>query len=260
MPTVETAGARIFYEERGGGGPLVLVPGLGAHSGIWGPFPRMFGEKMRVVTFDPRGLGRSSAGDGELSLELMAADVKEVLDAAGMERAALLGVSMGALVVLRLALDHPEAVSKLVLVTPGVLRSRYSDWLFDTLRLLKDRLSPEEYTQTMGMLAFAPPFFERGYGMIKEVTKMLSPTRSEYDQIGRQLACLKDADISSELSRIEAQTLIIAGERDVLVSIESARKLASKLRRSRLHVIPGVGHSPFVEATEEVVKVIEEFL
>jgi len=168
MPTVETAGARIFYEERGGGGPLVLVPGLGAHSGIWGPFPRMFGEKMRVVTFDPRGLGRSSAGDGELSLELMAADVKEVLDAAGMERAALLGVSMGALVVLRLALDHPEAVSKLVLVTPGVLRSRYSDWLFDTLRLLKDRLSPEEYTQTMGMLAFAPPFFERGYGMIKE--------------------------------------------------------------------------------------------
>lgn len=260
MPTVKTGGSEIYYEELGEGDPLVMTPGLGAHSGVWGPFPQVFAEKRRVVTHDPRGLGRSTAGGEDLSLELMASDVKAVMDAAGIEKAALLGVSMGALIVLRLALDYPGAVSKLVLVTPGAIRTRYTQWLFQSLQLVRERLAPGEYVRLMGALAFAPPFFERGYGMIKEVLKMLTPTESEYEQIGRQLACLIDADISSELSRIEAPALIIAGERDALVPIEAARRLASKLRGSRLYTLPNAGHSPFVEATEEVLAVIEEFL
>ena len=260
MPTVESEGAAIFYEDRGRGEALLLVPGLGAHSRIWGPFPQQFAEKRRVVTYDPRGLGRSSAGERELSVGLMAADAKAVLDDAGIEKAALLGASMGALVVLRFALDYPDAVTRLALVTPVVMRGRHRDWIFETLRLLRERLSPGEYAQVMAALAFAPPFFERGYGMIKEVAKMLAPTESEYEQIGRQLDCLKDADISAELPRIEAPALIIAGGRDALAPIENARKLASKLRRSRLFTLPDTGHSPFVEATEETLNVLEEFL
>lgn len=260
MPTTTTDGAEIFFEVAGEGESLLLIPGLGAHSRIWGPFPQRFAEKRRVITYDPRGLGRSGAGERELSLGLMAADVKAVLDAPAIQQTALLGASMGALVALRFALDYPDAVSRLVLVTPGGLASRYGKWLYETLRLLRDRLEPDEYMQIMGALSFAPPFFERGYGMIKEVLKMLAPTDAEYEQIGRQLACLGDADISSELSQVRAPALIIAGERDMLVPIEDARKLAAKLRGSRLHTLPNVGHSPFVEATDEVVTLIDGFL
>lgn len=260
MPVVNTSGSQIFFEEAGQGEPLLLLPGLGAHSGIWGPFTKVFAERRRVIIYDPRGLGRSTTDREPLSLEVMASDAKAVIDEVSVEKTALLGASMGALVALRFALDYPDAVTKLVLVTPAGVRTRFSRWFYETLVLLTERLEPEEYVQLMGVMAFAPPFFERSYGMIKEVLKMLTPTESEYEQIGRQLACLKDADISSELSRIDAPALIIAGGRDMLVPIEQARKLASKLRGSRLHTIPDAGHSPFVEATEEVVSLIGEFL
>ena len=265
MPRIETGGAKIYNEEfvteaAGATMPLVMVPGLGAHSRIWGPFPRKFAEGRRVITFDPRGLGRSKAPDGELSLELMASDLKAVVDAAGVEKAAFLGASMGALVVLRFALDYPDAVSKLVLVTPAVMRTRYNQRLFETLLILQESVTPEDYMHAMTSFAFAPPFFERGFGMIVEVGRMLTPTKREYEQVGRQLKCLKDVDISSELSGIDIPSLIVAGERDVLAPIEGVRTLASKLRGSRLFTLPNVGHSPFVEATEEIIGVINEFL
>jgi len=260
MASVKSNGAQIFYEESGAGDALILIPGLGAHSGIWGPFPKMFAERRRVITYDPRGLGRSAGGTNKLSIGLMTSDAKAVLDAAGIQKAALLATSMGALVALRFALDYPARTSKLVLITPAVFRTRYGEWLLDTLQLFRERFSPEEFVRAFVLLAFAPPFFEKGYGMIKEVSRMLTPTPAEYEQIGRQLECLKDADFSSEISRIEAPTLIIAGQHDILAPIEGARKFASKIRRSRLVSIPDAGHSPFVEATEEVVKAIDEFL
>ncbi len=260
MPSVKSKGAQIFYEEFGTGDTVVLIPGLGAHSDIWGPFPKMFAERRRVVTYDPRGLGRSTAGRKGLSIELMASDIKAVLDAAQIQMAALLGASMGALVALRFALDYPARTSKLVLITPAVFHTHHGEWLLDVLELFRKRLSPEEFVRAFALLAFAPPFFERGYGMIKEVSRMLMPTPSEFEQIGRQLECLKDADFSSEIPGIEVPTLIIAGQRDVLAPIEGARRVASKIRRSRLVSIPDAGHSPFVEATEEVVKAINEFL
>jgi len=195
-----------------------------------------------------------------LSVELMASDVKAVLDALNIEKSVLLGASMGALVALRFAVDYPESAVKLVLVTPAAVRSRYGEWLFDVMRLLKENLSSEEYVRAMVMLAFAPPFFDKSYGMVKEVSRMLTPSDNELEQIGRQLSCLKDADIPSETGTVQTPTLIIAGERDVLAPIEGARKLASKLRRCRLMSLPGVGHSPFVEAPEEVVNAINEFL
>ena len=167
---------------------------------------------------------------------------------------------MGAVVAARLAIDHPETIQKLVLATPAVIRSRYSEWLYETLLLLHEHVSPDKYVRIMMTLAFAPSFFEKGYAMIKEVGKMLTPTDKDFRQIRIQLSCLKDVDISSELSTIKAATLIIAGERDVLAPIEGARKLASKLRGSRLFTLPEAGHSPFVESTEQVMKVLEDFL
>ncbi len=261
MPAIRRNGAEIQYTVFGKGeDTLIFVPGLGAHSRIWGPFPKMFAETRRIITYDPRGFGKSTTADEELTLELMATDVKAVLEDAGIEKTSLLGASMGALVCLRFALDYPGTVSKLVLVTPTAIRSRYGNWLLETLGLLSERLAPEEYVRTLMPLAFAPSFFEKGFGMIKEVSKMLAPNEREMEQTGRQLACMKNIDIGGEISRIEAPTLIIAGERDVLAPIEAACKLAAKLRHSRLISLPDVGHSPFVEATEAVVNAIKKFL
>lgn len=259
MLMVTTNGADISYEELGSGETLALVPGLGAHSGVWGPFPKTFAERRRVILYDPRGLGKSSAGNRPLTLELMAADLAAVLDAAGAEHASLLGASLGSLVALRFALDFPGRAAKLVLITPAPFRTRYGDWLVETLRCLIERLSPEEFNQTLMLLAFAPPFFDKSYGMVKEVSRMLTPQPHEVEQIRRQLDALDGGKMPQNLSSIDMPVLIIAGLRDVLAPVEEARRLAAKLRRAQLVTLP-TGHSPFVEATDEVLKVIREFL
>jgi pimeloyl-ACP methyl ester carboxylesterase len=260
MPKIFTRATEIYYHEIGQGPALLLVPGLGAHSKIWGPFPKRFAEGRRVIVFDPRGLGKSSAGEEPLTLDLMASDVIAVLDAAAADTAALLGASLGALVALKVALEYPERVSRLILVTPAFFRSRHGDWMLQTLRLLAERLSPQEFIQALMPLAFAPPFFEKGFGMIKEVSRMLTPTPAEMEQIKRQLDALQDEEMPEDLSMLKIPTLLIAGSRDILAPVEGARHLAAKIRGSRLITLPDAGHSPFVEATEDVVKEIRSFL
>jgi len=260
MAAASGDGAELYYEEFGQGEPLVMVPGLGAHSRIWGPFPKMLAERRRVIVYDPRGLGRSAADSRPLSLELMASDVAAVLDASGAEKADVLGASLGSLVALRFALDFGRRAGRLVLVTPAPVRTRYGDWLVQTLRLLAERVSPEEFIQALMLFSFSPPFFDKSYGMIKEVGRMLAPSHSEMEQIKRQLEMLKDVELPQDLSAIDVPVLILAGQRDVLAPIEAARRLASKLRRSELVSFPDAGHSPFVESTEKVIQEIERFL
>src|SRR6266542_6484129 len=95
MATVGVKGAELFYEVAGDGDPVLLIMGLGADARGWGLQAPVFAKTHRVITFDNRGVGRSSVPDGPYSTEQMARDALAVLDAAGVERAHVLGVSLG---------------------------------------------------------------------------------------------------------------------------------------------------------------------
>ena len=98
MPYVESSGARIYWEERGSGEPLLMIMGLGYTLEMWGRVVPQLAEHYRVIVFDNRGVGRSDVPAGPYSIAGMAADAEAVMRAAGVERAHVLGVSMGGMI------------------------------------------------------------------------------------------------------------------------------------------------------------------
>jgi 3-oxoadipate enol-lactonase len=113
--------ARIAWERRGAGAPVVLVHGLGYARWGWEPVADLLAERFEIVLLDNRGIGQSEAPPGPYTVAEMAGDVLAVMDDAGLERAHVVGTSLGGMIAQELALAHPERVDKLVLVctTPG---------------------------------------------------------------------------------------------------------------------------------------------
>ena len=117
MPTVEVNGARLWYDEAGSGPALLLLHGGLGDSGLWEPVVPLLAEQFRVVRTDLRFFGRSTGPAAEWSWH---DDVTGVLDELGIERAALVGLSLGGRLAIEIALDHPERISALALFAPGL--------------------------------------------------------------------------------------------------------------------------------------------
>ena len=115
MSTAQINGIDIYYEEHGHGDPLLLIMGLAADSVAWMFQLPDFSEHYRTIVFDNRGVGRSSKPAGLYTIAQMAADAAGLLDHLKIERALVVGVSMGGMIAQELALRHPKKVRGLVL-------------------------------------------------------------------------------------------------------------------------------------------------
>src|SRR5829696_2519349 len=142
---------RIAYEVRGHGRPLVLVQGVGIGRWGWEPVADRLARRFRVITIDNRGVGASDSPPGPFTTAAMAGDVLAVLDHAGIQRASVLGTSLGGMVAQELALAHPDRVDRLVLVAtlPGGPRSRPmplgTTYLFAAAPFLTSKLRLQQF-------------------------------------------------------------------------------------------------------------------
>src|SRR3954471_19615926 len=120
---------RLYWESTGEGEPVLLVMGLGLSGGAWWRTVDTLSRDFRVITFDHRGVGRSRGLTPAYTTEALADDALAVLDAVGIERANVYGLSLGGMVAQQLALRHPRRVSSLVLgaTTPGGRRAQLAD-------------------------------------------------------------------------------------------------------------------------------------
>ena len=114
MPFVENQGAKIYWDEQGHGAPVLLIMGLGYTSVMWHR-TRPALARYRTVAFDNRGVGRSDVPPGPYSIATMASDAAAVLDAAGITRAHVFGVSMGGMIAQEFALQYPARTRSLIL-------------------------------------------------------------------------------------------------------------------------------------------------
>src|SRR6202050_4613981 len=121
MPFVENRGAKIYWDEQGSGAPLLLINGLSYPSYMWHRARPPLAQSFRTIAFDNRGIGQSDVPPGVYPIPLMASDAAAVLDAAGVQRAHIFGVSMGGIIAQEFALQHPERVLSLILgcTAPG---------------------------------------------------------------------------------------------------------------------------------------------
>jgi pimeloyl-ACP methyl ester carboxylesterase len=264
---------RIEYSVEGSGDEtILLVMGLGARSADWGrDFPERLSERYRVVRFDNRGTGGSAVGDSPGSsdkpaeawtLEDMAEDAVAVLDAVGVERAHVLGISMGGMISQLVALGHPERVNRLVLLStnfggPGIVRPNAE--LISLLYSPPRGTSPEEIVRLALQMITAPGFAEANQELIDELVEYarLQPTPKMV--FATQLQAILSSDRSERVRDIRAPTLVIHGDMDPLIPYENGVRLAERIPGARLETLRGVGHVPSFEAPAELAKLVLDF-
>ncbi len=244
MPTVHANGIDIHYRQEGEGADLVLIMGLGAHSGAWLPNAPAFARHFRVTTFDNRGAGRSSAPDEPYSLGGMADDTAAFMAALGIDRAHVLGASMGGMVAQELAINHPGRVDRLVLACSRARTSELRRKVSVAQRALWEAGVPREsisaIQQPWGMTGAILQDEEKAAGLLALGAKDPYPIATH--AYLRQLDATMAHDALDRLGRITAPTLVLVGAEDILTPPAESIELASKIPGAQLRILPRGGH------------------
>ena len=249
----------IAFELLGDGPPLLLVQGLGYGGRGWGPARELLAHDFLVVSFDPRGFGASDVPAGPYTTPQLAADAAAVLDAAGVERAHVVGASLGGMVAQELALARPELVDRLVLVctTPGGADAFPMPQPTVQLMLEAPSLEPEVALRRFVENALAGDAPSELVERI--VAHRLAHPPDQEGWLGQASAGVTH-DARARLAAIEAPTLVVHGTEDRVVDSRNADLLAVAIPGARVDRFAGCGHLLFWERPERFAAVLREFL
>ena len=249
----------IASEACGDGPPLLLIMGLGYARWCWDPIVEPLARSHRVITFDNRGIGESDKPPGPYTAAQMAADAVAVLDGHGVERADVIGTSLGGMIAQELALAHPERIDRLVLActTPGGDRAapfpaRFIELMAEApaqetrvalRRFVENALAPG------APIALVDQLYER---------RLADPP----DPAGwqAQAAAGTTYDGYDRVAAIRAPTLVVHGTEDNVVAAANAEILGRLIPNARVELLEGCGHLFFWEQPERFVELVEEFL
>lgn len=251
MPEIRASdGVRIAYHlwGRRHGTPVLLVQGLGVDSRGWALQRGAFGRRHRCIAIDNRGTGFSDAPPGPYNLGDMATDAVDVLDAEGIERAHVVGASMGGVIAQFVGVLHPDRVRSLTLACTAC---RHHEWRRELLQEWADVVSE----RGMGALTedamrwLIGPRLQRRFGVwLNVLARVLMQTRAE--PFVAQVQAILDAsdEMRHELRSITAPTLVITGSQDTLTPLGDAEELAELIPTAQLFVVRGVAHGLMAEA------------
>lgn len=253
-------GTVIYYETWGRGEPLLLLSGLATDLRIWACQRLVFGRRFRCIAIDNRGSGRSGKPEGPYTLEQMAADAIAVLDAEGVDRAHVIGHSMGSFIAQVLTVLHPDRVRTLTLAGAAC---RHEPWRLELLARW------QQIARTQGVHAWARRAFPYLLGPRTAWTfglfiNLLWPI------ILQQPAHAFDGQIEALLSAPECErrrlrgiavpTLIVAGARDTLTTPVDAAEIAELIPDARVVTLRGAGHGMMLEAAPDFNAAVLDFL
>jgi pimeloyl-ACP methyl ester carboxylesterase len=254
MPVVQANGIEMYYEVQGEGEPLVLIPYLAADQACYAFQVAEYAKHFSCYTVDLRGAGLSDKPDGEYTTELLAADISAFMKAAGIERAHVAGLSLGAAVGMWLAARHPARVRSLSLhsawdVTDPFLRTAVKSW-----RIMARGLDSVTEMVIAGIFpwCFTPELYAARPEYVDSLAEFVrSRPMPPVDAFIRQSGAVLTHDASAVLGAIQAPTLITFGEHDVVTSTRFAGPLSEGIAGSELVVFANCAHAPIYEITDE---------
>jgi 3-oxoadipate enol-lactonase len=252
--------AEIFYDVAGSGPPVVLLHPTPADHEFFLPVSQLLSSRYRLIMPDLRGHGESSLGNGPATMAKHAFDVVRVMDAAGVDRAPLMGVSIGGRIIFEFWRRFRERASALILCN--------TEARADSPEARANRLRNSEDVVRRG----TDPFFESMVPkLMGETTRRSRPDlvqgalrmmrrMSPDDVAGVQTGMAERPDSVSMLKTINVPTLIITGGEDVLTGLPDAELMKQNIAGSQLKVIAKAGHFSPWERPEEVGKLLRNFL
>jgi pimeloyl-ACP methyl ester carboxylesterase len=231
MPTVEVNGITIYYEVHGTGEPLVIIVGLSVDLTTIQEIVSQLSQRYQVIAFDNRGAGRSDKPDIPYSIEMMADDTAELLNALRIEQAHIMGISLGGRIAIALTLKHPELVKSLILVSTGA-----------------------KVPNTLG---------RRLLFLLLEIPRRVGALGKKYPQpyyaYSRQRKASQNYDATDRLHEIRTSTLILHGKKDRLAPYKWAQKMHADIAGSKMITFKG-GHMFLFWRRKEFLNAVEGFL
>ena len=259
MHEARTTNGWIAWREEGpldpdaGGDPVVLIMGLGASSRLWHRLLPWLAREHRVILFDNRGTGSSAPVRGRLTMSGLAADAVTVLDAAGIERAHVVGASMGGMIAQHVALDHRDRVRSLVLActTPGG-RSGAPPWRLLASAAVRPLLgSRRSFPLVAPSLYAAATLADRPDRVAEDLELRMADATSPLT-LYAQLGAIALHDTRSRLAELDGLgVLVVHGLEDRLVPPARGRELAELIPGAHLELIPSCGHLLTTDAEDQ---------
>ena len=240
MPLAKLSGIKISYKVEGQGDPIVMIMGFTARRSGWISQVPDFRKHYRVITFDNRGVGKSDKPPGPYSTKMMADDTVKLMDYLGIEKAHIMGASMGGMIAQELAINYPERVMKLVLACTYAYQDRTSGNSPEQAKLAQ--VPPDKMANAMIHLAFNNPLYRITFGIFAGIQSKFIGASAKQGISGQAEACVTHNTLE-RLPLITAPTLVIVGTEDKIINPVSSDILASKIPNAKLVKLEGGSHS-----------------
>ena len=259
---VDLGNTQVYYEEMGTGKPLVMIHGGLLDRRMWDDQFAVFAKSYRVFRYDARGHGLSKAPSGTYSHH---EDLKRLLDGLKVEKAAIMGLSMGGYIAIDFALAYPDRVSALILVAPGLTGYEFES---EPLKKNSELLNKAAQENDLKMLV---EYFQRAWtdgpsrtpekvdpAVREKVRLMAVGTLQNWNDESRE-ARLEPAAIG-RLAEIRVPTLAVVGDLDMPDILEIVGLIEKDVKGARKEVIKGVAHMVSMEKPEEFNRIVLNFL
>jgi len=255
-------GCNLAVTSSGDGPPLLLIPGLGSARRVYAPIIPLLASRLRVVVYDPRGIGESGVTDGPYTMAQLAGDAVDVLDAAAIDSAAVFGASMGGMVAMHLALDHPDRVSQLIVAAtdPGGAAASKPAPEATAALLGKGARTPADAYRLACTVLYSQRFQRARSDVIETqvAERQAHPVRAR--AFTAQYEAVRAHDVADRLPSLRMPTLVLHGSEDAVNPVNNARTIGAQVPGAQVMVLPELGHLFFHEDPNLTADVITAFV
>jgi len=254
MPKIKANNISMNYDQQGTGEPLLLIPYLAADYACYAFQAPEYAKHFTCLSVDLRGAGESDKPNGVYSIELFADDLAAFMQAAGIEKAHILGLSLGAATGMWLAAKYPDKVKSLSLhsgwtKTDSFIKSVVEGWEV-TAKALGS--VTEMVILSIFPWCFTPELYESKPEYIRVLADFVrSRPAQPLSAFLQQLNAVRGHDVEAQLGRITAPTQITFGRYDMVTSTRFADRMKGNIRGSELLIFEGAAHAPLYEKVEE---------
>jgi pimeloyl-ACP methyl ester carboxylesterase len=244
MPTTQVNDIEIHYEERGHGVPVILIMGLGADGSLWEEHAKAYEKHFQCILMDNRGAGRSSKPAGPYTTKTMAEDTAGLMQALGIEKAHISGISMGSAIAQELVLAHPEMVRSLTLVSSWPKCDAQTVRIFEMFKAAIQALEPSDFIRLLQLWTFTSEYHNTHMDDLlqREENAKNEPHPMPLSAFLAQCDACITHDALERLESIRSPTLVTVGNLDIFTPLHYSQTIANKIPGAELFVIPGAGH------------------
>lgn len=260
MPSIDAGGTELHFVRAGAGEPMLLIQGMSATHMTWGrPFLAQLEESFECIVFDNRGMGLSGRAELPFTIADLAADTIRLLDALEIERAHVVGISMGGMVAQELVLAHPERIRTLTLGATYCGGPEGTLMAPEDLKMLGAAMASGEREQVFRAMweINLSPSFREDESRFAAFCEMATALPAPKEVILQQMRACGDHDASDRLSRVSVPTQVIHGTADRLLGVGNGRQIAALLSVEP-QLLEGVGHMFWWEQPQRAATLVRD--